>query len=104
MIYYDRKNHNIDQMTTVGLCKYKDALGVPKQGFHAKRVMGFAANDVYGTIGIAAIITLILWLVYKKPLLKTFLISVVALFVLGILLHRLFCVNTTLNMMIFGKV
>ena len=87
-----------------GLCKYKDVLGVPKQGFHAKRVMGFAANDVYGTIGIAAIIAVIIWLVYKKPLLKTFLISVVALFVLGILLHRLFCVNTTLNMMIFGKV
>ncbi len=89
---------------TVGLCKYKDALGVPGKGFHAKRVMGFAANDVYGTIGIAVVITLILWLVYKKPLLKTFVISLIAVFVLGILLHRLFCVNTTLNMMIFGKV
>lgn len=85
----------------IGLCKYKDALGVPGQGFHSARLFGFARNDVLGTFGIAFIISL---LFYRKTLLKSFIIISIILFVLAIFLHRLFCVNTTLNKMIFGNI
>lgn len=90
------------------LCKYKDVLGIPGEGFHKKRLSGFALNDVTGTIGIAVIITLLIS-VYKKynnitTILKTYIASLFILIILGIILHRLFCVNTKLNMMIFGKV
>ncbi len=82
-----------------GLCKYKDILGVPNQGFHSARLFGFARNDLLGTFGIAFLIAIIF---YRKTLLKSFLIISIILFILAILLHRLFCVNTTLNKMIFG--
>lgn len=84
-----------------GLCQYKDVLGVPKQGFHSARLYGFARNDLLGTFGIALIIALIF---YRQTLLKSFIIISIILFVLGIILHRLFCVNSTLNKMIFGKI
>lgn len=84
-----------------GLCKYKDVLGVPKKGFHSTRFMGFALYDILGTFGIAFIIAFIF---YRNSLLKSFIIISIILFILGIILHRLFCVNTTLNKIIFGKV
>jgi hypothetical protein len=84
-----------------GLCKYKDALGVPNHGFHSSRLFGFARNDVLGTFVIAFIIALIF---YPKTLLKSFIIISILLFIIAIFLHRLFCVNTTLNKKIFGKV
>lgn len=92
----------------MNLCKYKDALGIPGEGFHKKRLFGFASNDVTGTIGIAIVITLLIS-VYKKynnimTILKTYIASLFILIIFGIILHRLFCVNTKLNMMIFGKV
>ena len=37
-------------------CPYAHALGVPKQGVHAPRFLGFARNDIIATI-VAAIIT-----------------------------------------------
>lgn len=84
-----------------GLCKYKDILGQPGKGFHSTRFMGFALFDILGTFAIAFIIALIF---YRKTLLKSFIIISVILFIVAILLHRLFCVNTTLNKMIFGIV
>ncbi len=83
------------------LCKYKDVLGIPKQGFHKTRLFGFALYDILGTIIIAFLIA---FFFYKNNLLKAFLIILLILILLGIILHRIFCVNTTLNMMIFGKV
>ncbi len=85
----------------MNLCKYKDVLGVPKQGFHSKRFYGYAINDVLGTFFIAFLITIIF---YRKNFLINFIIISLLLFILAILLHRLFCVNTTLNVQIFGKV
>ncbi len=74
-----------------GLCKYRDVLGVPGRGFHSTRFMGFSLYDILGTFGIAFMIALIF---YRKSLLKSFLILSIILFLIGILLHRLFCVNT----------
>ena len=68
------------------LCQYKHALGEPGKGFHEKRLFGLAANDLLGTIFIGIIIAIILNI---NPI-----ITVLALFILGELLHLLFCVDT----------
>ena len=76
------------------LCKYKNALGVPGQGIHSYRIFNVAVADVIMTIVGA-------WLIsFAFP--KKFLVILIALFLLGIALHRLFCVKTTVDTAIFG--
>jgi len=77
-------------------CTYKDALGMPKQGIHSYRFFGVAIMDVLMTIAGAWILSY----VYKMSFVKTALF----LFVLGILLHRLFCVRTTIDKLLFPYV
>lgn len=77
-------------------CKYKHIFGKEGEGVHSVRVMDFAVVDVVGTI-IGAVI--LAWVIDVNPLLM-----IVFAFVVGILFHRLFCVNTTLNKLIFGVV
>jgi hypothetical protein len=77
------------------LCKYKNALGEPGKGIHSYRLFGVAIADVIMTI-IGA------WLIsyfFKLSFVKTLII----LFLLGIILHRLFCVRTTVDKMLFPK-
>lgn len=74
-------------------CKYKDALGIPKQGIHSYRFLGVAIMDVIMTIIGAFIISY----AYKISFLKTALF----LFALGIILHRIFCVRTTIDKLLF---
>jgi len=76
------------------LCKYKNALGVPGQGIHSYRIFNVAVADVIMTIVGA-------WLIsFAFP--KRFLVILITLFLLGIALHRLFCVKTTVGTAIFG--
>jgi hypothetical protein len=75
------------------LCKYKDILGKPNEGFHKTRFLGFALNDIIGTIIIGIIISKI----FNYDLFKTYILLI--LFV--IFIHKLFCVETTLNKMLF---
>ena len=79
----------------MNLCKYRDALGIPNQGIHSYRVFDIAIVDVVFTIIAAYVISRI----YKV----TFLWSCIILFSLGILLHRIFCVRTTIDKIIFYK-
>ena len=76
-------------------CKYKHSLGIPGKGVHS-HFMGIAYKDVIGTIFLAIVLTLIC------PKISIG-ISLIIMFVLGILLHRLFCVNTTIDQLLFGK-
>jgi hypothetical protein len=78
------------------LCEYKDLFGKPNEGFHKTRLFGLAAYDLIGTIILIIVISV----------LSGINILSVALFVsvLTILMHRVFCVNTTLNKKIFGIV
>lgn len=78
------------------LCKYSNMFGKPREGAHSLRVFDIAIVDVLGTIFLAWIISKY----YKYNFYKTLLF----LFILAIILHRLFCVNTKINTMIFGKV
>lgn len=67
-------------------CKYKDIFGVPGEGVHKKRIFGMAAVDLIGTI----LLSIILAYLLKKNVLLVFLI----VFIIGEILHYLFCVET----------
>jgi hypothetical protein len=77
----------------VDLCKYKDALGKPGKGVHSYRFMGVAIADVIMTLIGAFIIS------YFSG--YSFLMVAAILFILGIILHRLFCVRTTIDKILF---
>jgi uncharacterized membrane protein len=79
----------------MNLCKYKDALGIPGKGIHSYRIFNIAIADVVMTIIGAYILSLI----FKTP----FLYTLIALFVLGIILHKIFCVRTTIDKFLFDK-
>ena len=75
------------------LCKYKNALGIPGQGIHSFQIGGIAVADVVMTI-IGAII--ISWITKFN-----FINTLIILFLLGIILHRAFCVRTTVDKLLF---
>lgn len=77
----------------VGLCKYKDFFGKPNTGSHRYRIFNIAIIDVVFTIIAAYLI-----FIYTK---YNFYYILAALFVAGIIAHRLFCVRTTIDKLLF---
>jgi hypothetical protein len=75
------------------LCKYKNALGEPGKGIHSYRLFGVAMADVLMTVIGAFLISYF----FKFSFIKTLLL----LFLTGIALHRLFCVRTTIDKLLF---
>jgi hypothetical protein len=73
----------------MSLCKYKDIFGAPDQGVHKYKLFGLAVVDVVLTVLAAILLTRMigvsLW------------ITIPFLFLLGIIFHKLYCVNTALN-------
>ena len=67
-------------------CPYANALGVPGEGVHAQRFMGFALNDMIATV-IAALLTA--W-IFKISFFYSFFLW----FIAGEVLHYAFGVNT----------
>jgi len=81
-------------------CKYSGIFGEPGTGVHSIRLFNVAVVDVISTI-IAAFITN--YLIYgNKRTNESLLIITVIWFIAGIIFHRLFCVNSTINKLIFG--
>ena len=79
----------------MNLCKYKNALGIPGKGIHSYRLFGVAIADVIMTI----IGAYILAYIFKW----SFIYTLITLFILGIVLHRLFCVRTTIDKLLFNN-
>ena len=77
----------------MSLCKFKNALGEPGKGIHSYRLFGLAIMDVIMTIIAAYIIS------YFTN--YNFTYTLIFLFILGIILHRLFCVRTTIDKLLF---
>lgn len=79
-------------MTT--FCQHRDFFGKPRTGAHAYRLFDLALVDVTGTIiigwGIAKIAG---WSIWK---------TICVIFGIGILFHRLFCVDTTIDRLLFS--
>ena len=67
-------------------CPYRDIFGKVKTGVHQYRIFDIAVVDVLGTVLIAFLISR-----------KHFIYVLIVLFILGIILHRLFCVRTTVD-------
>ena len=74
----------------MSLCPYSTIFGRPKEGVHKHRLFGVAIVDVLLTIVGAFLISR-----------RHFWIVLIGLFTLGIILHRLFCVRTTIDKLLF---
>jgi hypothetical protein len=68
--------------------------GKPNEGMHRYRIMGLAAVDIGASIILAVVVADFM----NISLLQAVLLVTVA----GIGLHRLFCVDTALNVKLFG--
>lgn len=76
------------------LCHLKHILGVEGKGIHSFRLFNIAIVDVMGTV-VAG------WLL-ARFLKWNAILTIMILFLMGILMHRWFCVNTTVNKKLFG--
>jgi hypothetical protein len=98
----------------MNFCDYKDSLGIPKQGVHAERMnvfgLSLAKNDIIATIFIGIILAIIAGIILTFAMnlnmnmrntiifwMSLLIFWIIVAFVLGILLHWLFCVKTELN-------
>jgi hypothetical protein len=79
---------------SLSLCKYKNIFGKVGEGIHSYRIFNIAVADVLLTILGAFIIKFFL------PKYKFFVILLI-LFASGIILHRMFCVRTTIDKLLF---
>ena len=68
-------------------CQYSELLGKPNQGFHAQRLGPFALYDLLGTIFLGFVLSR-----FTKKF--SILTGTLFMFVLGQVLHWLFCVDT----------
>lgn len=75
------------------LCPFKNAFGKLGTGIHSYRIMDIAVLDFGVTAIVAYIISLLSGIRFSY--------SFIGLFLSGILIHRLFCVRTTLDKFIF---
>jgi len=73
-------------------CPYKHALGIPGKGVHEPRIAGLALNDTLMTIVGAAVIAFFSG--------YSFIVSFLAFFLLGEILHILFGTQTAFLTMI----
>jgi len=75
------------------LCQYKDIFGEVGKGIHSYRVFGIAYMDAIFTI----IGALFLYWIMKW----NYIYTIIGAFILGIILHHLFCVRTTVDKYLF---
>ena len=78
------------------LCAYRHMFGTEGQGVHGVRILGVAAADL--ALAMGAAVALSMWLGWHPACATLF------VFVLGVLVHRFFCVNTAVNVALFGAV
>lgn len=77
------------------LCEFSGIFGYPNVGVHSYRIFNIAIIDVLFTvIGAYFIAKLMRWNFPK---------TLIGLFILGIVAHRLFCVRTTVDKLLFGQ-
>jgi fatty acid desaturase len=75
------------------LCQYKNYFGKPGEGVHSYRIADIAVVDVGFTILVAWLLSYLFeW---------NFLWCLLGFFILGILMHRLFCVRTKIDTILF---
>lgn len=76
-------------------CKYKNIFGKVGEGVHSIRVLDIAVVDVIFTI-------LAAYIIHRYRPAYSFYCILLILFIFGIVLHRVFCVRTTIDKLLFG--
>lgn len=89
----------------MSLCQYKNLFGEPKTGIHSLRIpvidVGFW--DVFSTILLGLFFALLSIFLFKTNVKNTLIISQIFVFLLGIFVHRLFCVRTQVDKLLFKE-
>ena len=88
----------------MSLCTYKNIFGEPNTSIHSVRIFNIAIFDVISTIivGVVFYEIVIVILLKMNDRIKLWMV-IVFFFILGIILHRAFCVKTTVDKLIFGE-
>jgi len=78
-------------------CEYSELFGKVGEGIHSYRVFNIAIIDV--------VMTMIGAYLLQKTFFKkhSYMKVMIVLFLVGIISHRLFCVRTTVDQMLFSK-
>ena len=84
--------------SSFNLCKYRNALGVPGKGVHSVRFGGVAGG---GVAVVDVLLTIVGAYIIARWARVSFAWTAAGLFLLGIILHRLFCVRTTIDRLLF---
>jgi len=82
------------------LCEYKNMFGIPNEGIHSLRLFNIAIVDLVLTFIIAYIIQLQNFKFLENTSLG---VLFMCLIILSLVIHKLFCVNTTLTKIVFGE-
>ena len=77
----------------MSLCRFKNLFGEPGTGAHAFRIFDLAIADVLTSVIAAAVISRVSGF--------RFITILLALFILGVIAHRMFCVRTTVDKFLF---
>ena len=77
------------------LCNYKNILGNPSSGIHKYRIFDLAIADILLTF-------LLAFAIHSYTPKYRFVDILIILFILGIVSHRLFCVRTTIDKLLFN--
>lgn len=82
------------------LCQYSNIFGNPGKGVHAYRIFNIAIVDLILTFFGTYIIYYLVNKYYNKNI--SFWIYFLVIFIIGIMMHRLFCVRTTIDRLMFN--
>ena len=86
----------------MNLCDYKDLFGKPGEGAHSIRIFNIAIVDVLSTILLAIFIYYLLKLGFNIHISIWWILLIC--FIAGIIAHRIFCVRTTIDKLLFPNV
>ena len=78
----------------MNLCQYQNIFGKPGEGAHSYRIFNIAVVDLGLTLLVAYLLS--------RMVKKSFLLTTSILLVLGVIFHRLFCVRTTVDKLLFS--
>jgi uncharacterized membrane protein len=76
-------------------CQYKNIFGEPGKGVHAYRLFDIAIVDV--------VLTVILGIIIAHVFSRSLIYILIGLFLLSIIMHRIFCVRTRVDRFLFGN-
>jgi hypothetical protein len=78
-------------------CPYQNALGIPGQGFHSYRLFNIALGDVVLLLLFAVVVQ---WIINQFST-CSYNLAVLISFLIGIVIHRICCVRTTIDQLLF---